>query len=207
VPTTSITTDKLDAPEAGPLAVGDHVSWPLRLDASYNDGRERAYGEIHFLGYEGNLPIAHIDVHDRLHRATGLMRAVPRKRLRREKSVSEPTTTAAEGAAVREAAAAMHPLAVVIRETTGHVVSPQTAHQQQQDARQMSSSEKWFAPRRSTSSSAGHPTPVREGAGMGLDDALTASVREGAGGLTPKEPLGTARAYGLFLGNLQSGRR
>jgi len=155
VPTTSITTDKLDAPEAGPHAVGQHVSFPLRLDARYNDGGGvRGCGEIGLLGYEGNLPIAHIDVHDRLHRATGLMRAVPRKRLRREKSVSEPTTTAAEGAAVREAAAAaMHPLAVVIRETTGYVVSPQTVHQQQQDAKPMGSSAKWLAPRRSTSSS------------------------------------------------------
>jgi len=158
VPTNSIMTDKLDAPEAGPHAVRDHVSFPLRLDASYNDGRERACGEIHFLGYEGNLPIAHIDVHDRLHRATGLMRAVPRKRLRREKSVSEPTTTAVGSAAVREAAAVMDPLAIIVRGTTGHViprsavvvrettgdvVRPQpTVHAKKQEAIPMSSSTK-----------------------------------------------------------------
>jgi len=71
----------------------------------------------------------------------------------------------------------------------------------------MGSSAKWLAPRRSTSSSAGHPTPVREGAGMGPYDTLLASVRESAGDLAPEAPLGTSRAYDLFLGNLQSGRR
>lgn len=193
--TNTSTTNKLDAPTPGPIAVGQHVSWPLRLDASYSDGGGvRGCGEVGFLGYEGNLAIAHIRVHDYLHRDSGLMRAVPRKRLRREQSVSEPTTTAAEGASVREAAAAaMHRLDVVIRETTGHVVSPQTAHQQQQEARLMSSSAKWLAPRRSTSSSAGHPTPVREGAGMG-----TASGREAAGDLAPNKPVGTRRAMELL---------
>jgi len=53
----------------------------------------------------------------------------------------------------------------------------------------------------------GHPAPDREGQGMTPYDTPLASVREAAGDLAPEEPLGTARAYGLFLGNLQSGRR
>jgi len=203
VSTNSITTDKLDAPEAGPHAVRDHVSWPLRLDASYNDGRgERACGEISLLAYEGSFPIAHVHVHDLLHRPTGTFAAVNRKRLRREQSVSAPTTTAVGGTAVREAAYTRHPLAVIVRGTTGHVV-PQSAvivresagdvvhtqpavHAKKQEATPMSSSTKatTTAQARAVPQGQAAPTP-----GFEIGDHVSFPVMLGASYLEGGDPL------------------
>jgi len=316
-----MSSSTMDAPTPGPIAVGDHISWGVALQASYQDGRDpaptgggsgraarpaRACGEVTGLMHSGDGSglLAHTTVHDRLHRPTDVVEAVPVRRLRREPSVTQPTTEVGIGGApVREAVGGISGWAVPVRETTGGVVRSQpTVHEKKQETRPMSAdtqttttaqgrdmtqgnsgAESGFAPGDHASWSthgdttsllggdpvlqkntlgqrdcgeiislgwdsgftvafidqhtlfhqptgaqacvrvdqlrrekpvnsplvfvSGNPTPIREAQGMAPYDNLLGTVREAAGDLAPEALLGTSRAYDLFVGNLQSGRR